>query len=244
MTVSYINLIKAQQKPHALLTCSARDFASADDIIAAAKAVRGRLMGKLARPALRVQRIAPLTVPAPLEDLVIPELPSGVPLNLLTPCSWKFLVALAARRNGADIASVMNNARSPAHGHAKHDAMALVYQHTQASSPATGRLFGHDHSVVIHAMRKLGRSGKLVELLPTASAAARPKRSPERSEKSLAAQALIRQGYADGLTGLQIAEMTGLSVTSVYVRAHKMGLKHPNQITRQQIAKRVEEAAQ
>lgn len=236
MTVSYINLIKAQQKPHSPLACPDRPFASAGEIIAAGKAVRARLMGNQARPALRVERSAPPTVPVPIEDVAIPELPSGVPLNLLTPCSWKFLVALAALRNGTDTASVMGDARTTDGGQAKHDAMALVYQHTQSSLPATGRLFSRDHSIVLYAMRKLGRAGKLVEQMPTAAAAARPKRRPKKTTKSIEAQAMIRRGYEEGLTGLEIAERTGLSVSSVYVRAHKMGLGHSKPKTRLEAA--------
>jgi len=184
----------------------------------------------------------PAKLPAPPEKMIVPTQAIGVPLNLLTPCSWKFLVELAAIRNGTDTASIMDEVRLTADAHAKHDAMALVFQHTQASLPAVGRLFRRDHSTVIYAMRKLGRSGKLVELLPATTAAARPKRSPVRSEKFLKAQAIIRQGYEDGLTCLEIATITGMTVGSVYIRAHKMGLKHPSQAHRRQIAKRMEAA--
>src|SRR5690606_25185830 len=59
---------------------------------------------------------------------------------------------------------------------ARHEAIAAVYQHTQASMPAVGRFFDRDHTTVLAALRKMGAETKLVEMTPRTRAARRPQK--------------------------------------------------------------------
>lgn len=127
--------------------------------------VRARLMGlprRIVRPRLAVAQ--PALLPEP--SVEAPPKPRGAPLNMLAPCSWKFLRELAALRHGVGSRDIMSHSRARAIVAARYEAMALVYQHTQASLPQVGRLFGRDHTTVFHALRKMSRHGKLVDILP------------------------------------------------------------------------------
>ena len=111
---------------------------------------------------------------------VVTETPAQVhyaPLNMLAPCSWLFLLKLASVRNEIPEEAILSPGRSYPVVQARYDAMALVYRHTQASMPGVGRLFGRDHTTVVHALHKTGSTDKLVEILPHVDAARRTKRS-------------------------------------------------------------------
>lgn len=173
MTVSYINLIKAQQKPHAMLTCSDRDFASADDIVAAGKAVRDRLMGNRVLPVLRVQRIPP-------KPLAVAPKPSirvlgRAPLNMMAPCSAKFIIRMVSLRHGVTIKTIVGSSRVTKVVAARTEAMCLIYQHTQMSTPAIGRFMNRDHTTVLHALDKSGVLGRKVDPLARIEVRRRPK---------------------------------------------------------------------
>lgn len=92
-----------------------------------------------------------------------PETPT--PLNMLTPCSWRFLVAYAAAKHGFSVEEILGTSKPSPLALARHDAMALVFQHTQLSLPGVGRAFKRDHTTVIYALHKLGKTGKLVDLV-------------------------------------------------------------------------------
>lgn len=123
--------------------------------------VRARLAAKPHR-APRGLPMVFMVQPKPLPVLPI-EPVEAVPLNMLAPCSWRFLVAVAALRGGVEVSDIMGRRKQPVFVRARYDAMALTYEHTQNSFPQVGWLFGRDHSTVIYGMHALGRSKKLVD---------------------------------------------------------------------------------
>jgi chromosomal replication initiator protein len=85
---------------------------------------------------------------APIEE-VIPT-----PINFLSMPSWRFIVRYAALRHGVDDKDILGSSRVPKVSHARQEAMALVRSHTRNTSlPAVGRLFGRDHTTVLHSIR-------------------------------------------------------------------------------------------
>lgn len=228
MTVSYMPLIRAQQKAHGPKVVD-RHFSSSVDILAAGRAARQRLMGRhvQAEPYLPPEPEPEVFEPAiQVVAPAAPEVPEptvGVPLDMLLPCSWKFLLALAALRNDVTAEAIVGLARQPHVIRARHDAMALIYQHTQNSSPMVGRFVGRDHSSVLHALKKLGRKKKLVDLVVTEPVAVRNKGGRPRDGKADA----IREAYQQGIPVPEISLRLGISVQSIRSRAHHMGLKHP-----------------
>lgn len=167
MTVSYLPLIKIQQRRHDL-PINDRQFTSRADLLAAGRAVRSRLMGS-ARQTRQEPVVTPSAVPVPFVQAQ-PELDEGLshfaPLNMLAPCSGKFLLALAACRHGVSHKDIVGlNRRRPIVA-ARTDAICLLYQHTQWSIPQVGRFVGRDHTTVLHALQKANVTRKQVELQP------------------------------------------------------------------------------
>lgn len=89
--------------------------------------------------------------------------PYGAPLNMLSPCSPRFLIAYCALKHALPIREVMGRGQTKAVVAARFEAMGLMYQHTQASLPKVGAMFGRDHTTVLASLRKIGRTRKLVE---------------------------------------------------------------------------------
>lgn len=160
-----------------------------------------RRLGLSVVAAVRPQRIAALpgavVLAAPkIEDAPPREAFEGcsAPLNMLAPCSMRFLVTYAALASGVSVADIFGTKRFKDITAARHRAIGLVYQHTQASLSATGRLFGRDHSTVLHALAKIEKRYKLVDLLPStyeANRAAGHARAVERARLAKARQAAI-----------------------------------------------------
>lgn len=229
MTVSYLPLIRAQQRPH-LPKIVDRHFSSSLDILEAGRAARERLMG---RPVVELPKPAPVPEPEPVVEVVepdipdLPELPVGVPLDMLLPCSWKFLLALAAVRNGVTPADIVGSSRKREILTGRQEAMALIYQHTAASTTGVGRLLDRDHTTVVHALQKRGVEGKLLEVPLPAQAQYRPKKGPERAARLKAVEKVIRRGYEEGTSCQEIADQAGVSKAYVTSTAYRLGLKHP-----------------
>jgi hypothetical protein len=158
---------------------------------------------------------------------------------MLAPCSWRFLLALAAVRGGVASREILGLRRVGPVARARFDAMSLVYRHTQQSMPGVGRLFDRDHTTVIHALQKTGSTKKLVELLPTSDAARRPKGSfpaivaavqptpipAPASKPANAVQRVVRAGYRGNKSKSEIAAEAGITQRSVLVIASRMGLR-------------------
>lgn len=143
--------------------------------------VRRRLYGPA--PVARVVSIpkVPKALPpakvaqGPVTDAHAEPFVPSPPINMLTPCSWRFLVALAARAGGVSPEEILGPSRRRPVAAARQVAIALVFQHTQNSLPGVGRLMGRDHTTVLYSLRRLNRNGKLVTLTEAANASTRIK---------------------------------------------------------------------
>jgi len=122
------------------------------------------------RPVFQYETRRDLTFTPPEKKEVEPltrKLPSAqkrLPLDMLAPCSWRFLLKLAAVRNGIPESYILGKSRKRTIAKARHDAIGLVYQHTQMSMPGVGKCFGRDHTTILNSLRQVGRTEKLVEL--------------------------------------------------------------------------------
>lgn len=119
--------------------------------------VRARLYGR--RPVVErpIPRSKPMLViqQKPLEPL--PEAETPVPLNMLAPCSWRFLVALAAAKHGQSVDDILSPARVLPVAQARHEAVYLIVLHTTYSIARVARLFGRDHTTALNSLRKFPR---------------------------------------------------------------------------------------
>jgi Bacterial dnaA protein helix-turn-helix len=214
---SFIPLLAVQQRPHSrIYAMPVREYDSAAEATAAGVAARGRL-----RAAPPRQLTGPATTmaiqPKPLEPLPIEA--KDAPLNMLGPCSWRFLVALAALRHGCEPATLISPVRTKMVVRARHEAFYLITLHTAYSIARIGRLFGRDHTTVLGALRKFPR---IVRPRLSLIAVAQPltNAAPERERA-------IARGYAAGTSCADIAKQIGLSASLVKVHAHRRGLRHP-----------------
>lgn len=166
MTVSYLPLIKVQQRRHGLPVHD-REFTSRLDLLAAGKAARARLMGTVLEPKQQphvpLQAVCMPVDQSEAEDDVIGH---SAPLNMLAPCSGKFLLALAACRHDVSQKDIIGRSHRRHIVAARTDAICLLYQHTQWSLPQVGRFIDRDHTTVLYALQKSGVTHKQVELQP------------------------------------------------------------------------------
>lgn len=178
MTVSYINLMKAQQKPHALLNFPADGMSTAEQMMEASKAAKARLMGKPQLPRRIVLNKTDSEPVAPKAEPVVPEvvIPHGVPLNMLAPPGWRFLLALACVRHRISSRAVLSPSRQVEIVAARHEAICLIFQHTQATLPQLGKQMRRDHTTILATLYKHNANRKLVDRAPATAGTARPKR--------------------------------------------------------------------
>lgn len=172
MTVSYINLMRVQQKPMMAMERHARTFASTAEILEAGRAVRARLMaGKVLVAAPPEPEAAPKEAKPRRERKVR----YGAPLDMLAPPSWRFLLKLACLRHRVLPKVILGPARTRGAVAARHYAICLIYQHTQCSLPQVGAHLGRDHTTVLYALEKHNANRKLVDQNPMLVAVWRPK---------------------------------------------------------------------
>lgn len=132
------------------------------------------------------KQIALQIVPAiPAPPVPEPESPSSVAdcVNMLTPGSWRFLLAVAALKYGVSIADILSVSRSRTIIPARQEAMALIFQHTQRSAAEVGRLLNRDHSTVLYALDKQGVTDRLGDATEKVGAAHRPRSSQRRPKQ-------------------------------------------------------------
>lgn len=199
--------------------------------------VRHRLLYGNARPRLLLSAAAPAIIDEPEAEEEIPpavDLKRRRALDMLQPASWRFLAQLASFQHGISLKEMTSPARSSEITAARNAAMALMYQHTQMSTPAIGKIFHRDHSTVVHSLQKLGKNTKLVERLSCAEAERRVAAivvvQPEkkyRNRQRLAALTRqgVRDGYREGVAVDAIAASLSLTRGSVKAIAHSMGLQ-------------------
>ncbi|KKB81031.1 hypothetical protein VW35_02360 [Devosia soli] len=151
---------------------------------------------------------------------------------MLRACSWRFLVEYAALAGGVDASDILGSNRTREVVDARHHALVLTYQHTQASLPAIGRLFGKDHSTVCYAMNKYNARGKLVDLFEGTRALLRPnsgRKLPLRVDDPhtprTALQKAVARAYKNGVPTRVLVEELGTTSNAVNVMAHRLGLR-------------------
>lgn len=96
----------------------------------------------------------------PAPRIVIPPAPPavsffGAPITLIRVSSFTTIIGLVALRHNISFADIMSTDRTPHIVVARHQAIVLVHSHCNVRSwKALGRMFGMDHSSIIHAVRK------------------------------------------------------------------------------------------
>jgi len=215
---SYIPLLAVQQRPHSLVyQMPVREHGSAAEATAASLAARARLRQPLPSLVLPRRVFLPSALPEP--EFVA----DGVPLNMLTVGSWKFLVALTALRHGLTPDDLTGRSRSYSICAARHEAIYMVALHTVYDTGRIGRLFsGRDHTTVLHSLGKFPpicreRISPYLALPPGEPI---PNLSAEERHR------IIEQGYADGLSCKAIGKAIGKSDATVKGHALKHRIRH------------------
>jgi hypothetical protein len=150
-------------------------------------------------------------------------IPSDAILNMLTPCSWKFLVAFASKRHGILVRDILGTTRNRKVVAARDEAIKLVYQHTQRSLPKTSEIFSRDHTTILHSLRKTDSTFKLVEA-PDAPPEHYGPKSRKRKFPSKIIEA-VKEGYEKGIPATEIAKTISTTPGSVYSAASRIGIK-------------------
>lgn len=155
--------------------------------------------------------------------------------NMLAQPSWRFIVSLVALKHSVMQREILGIGRTRRVVAARHEAMALVYRHTQASMPAVGRYFGKDHSSIHYALSKFGATVKLVDRpapppAPPATpyrpkAMVPPRDAKGKFRKATMLQRAVRRAYQNNVPPSVVAEEYGCNPLSVKVIAHHMGLR-------------------
>lgn len=156
--------------------------------------------------------------------------------NMLAPHSWRFIVSLMALKHGVMQREIMGKGRTRRVAAARHESVALIYRHTQASMPGVGRHFDMDHSTVHYALMKVfGSTAKLVErpappppppvTAPRGTALILPRGKDGKFRQSTALQKAIKRAYHNNVHRDVVVQEYGCSPKSVNVIAHHMGLR-------------------
>lgn len=215
---TYLPLLAVQQRSHSrIYPIPAREYASAELARAANDAARARLRGPiaLAAPKPPAPAAAPEAKPQPAM-----EVGDGVPLNMLLPCHWRFLVALAALRHGCTAEQVTGRAKPKPVAAARREAYYLVALHTVFSTARIGRMFGRDHTTILSALKNFP---PIVRPRVSALAATPAIQSPGLKARIR----IVQEGYAAGLPVSVIAEQIGMSRSTVKQDARRYGFRHP-----------------
>ncbi|HWU19363.1 MAG TPA: helix-turn-helix domain-containing protein [Devosia sp.] len=126
---------------------AAKSFSSAQEILDSGVSVRARLMNAPAPKPVALRPRAP-AIARPLPSAV-----DYAPLNMLTPCSWRFLVALSAQRHGQHVSDILSETRVRTVLPARHEAVYLIAKHTTHSLSHIGKLMGRDHTTIINSLK-------------------------------------------------------------------------------------------
>lgn len=215
---TYIPLLAVQQRPHSrVYQMPVREHGSAAEATAASSAARARLRQPL--PAMvALKRV--FTPPTPEPEIVS----DTAPLNMLTDCSWKFLVALVALRNGLTPDDVTGRSRKDLICAARHEAIYMVALHTVYDTGRIGRLFGgRDHTTILNSLSKFPQILREGILPYMALPLGEPVPNPSREERGR----IIEHGYANGWSCKDMARAIGQSESAVKGYALKHGLRHP-----------------
>jgi len=86
---------------------------------------------------------------------LIPGVPEAAQVPLVR------ILDLTARRFGVSLADIRGDSRERCHAVPRMIAMAAVYDHLCMSYPQVGRIFGRDHTTVMHARKRVDGSPPL-----------------------------------------------------------------------------------
>ncbi len=78
---------------------------------------------------------------------------SGAPLNMLEPCSLRFLLTLAALRHGQSVRDIRGPGRTRPVAAARHEAVWLMAFHTTHSLARIAMFLHRDHTTVHNSLR-------------------------------------------------------------------------------------------
>lgn len=218
---------------NAIATISYEDALKARYALARTRLNRGVIHRPIVLPPPALEAPAEKPKPAPKLTRRV-RFKQRVPLDMLRPCSWRFLLRLAALRHRIPEQAIVGQSRQQSIAAARHDAIGMVYQHTQLSMPAVGRFFGRDHTTVLNSLRKLGREGKLVDKRPqekaapapkAKAAAPKPKPVTQKERKRTALQNAVARAYNHNVMPSVLADEYGCNPESVKVIAHRLGLR-------------------
>lgn len=176
---------------------------------------RDRLNVPRQQPPKIVREHVPAVSDAPPRVALPP--PRGPVVDLLSPPSWRVLLALVALKHRRSPGELIGQDRSRPVVEARFDAIALIHAHIEMSLPALGKKFGgRDHTTILHALRKRG-----VQAEPNA-----PFWTPEKDAE-------VARLWALGWSLKRIGEAIGrrpdgqpCTVAMVYQRVCKLALPH------------------
>lgn len=159
--------------------------------------------------------------------------PGKAPLNMLAPCSWRFLLALAALRHGIHTQDILGLNRTKPVARARHEAAWLIAFHTTHSLARIGRYMQRDHTTIINSLKHFPPFERQVpNVIADAPALVRkpkPTRNapPKASEPKgpTALQKAVRRAYQHNVPANVLADEYGCNPGSVKVIAHRLGLK-------------------
>lgn len=156
-----------------------------------------------------------------------PIKPGKAPLNMMTLCSWRFLVALAAVKHRQSIADIMSHNRTQPVAKARHEAVYLIALHTTHSLARIARYLGRDHTTIINSLKHFPpfeRSRR--NLYGFAQALPRP--DVPGIPKGASRHQAIEVGYSKGISPSDIARAIGSTPGSVKATASVRRLSRPN----------------
>lgn len=90
-------------------------------------------------------------------DLPEPDPTPGhhtAPVNMIGLCSWRFLVAVSAEKNGCKAKDILGYSRVRNIAKARHEAVYLIAAHTNHSIAQIARLMNRDHTSTMASLRK------------------------------------------------------------------------------------------
>lgn len=169
MTVSYINLMRVQQKrryPFAAVTVEGLTVADILDRGKKAREALGTLPGRgivtaeIAPPEQQDEIVAVVAPEAPIAPLFIvvtqqslDEAEESAPIIDIP--SWKKIVREVSEKHGVSILDMLSTRRAQPFVAARYEAMYRLRHETTMSYPAIGRrLGGRDHTTVLHGVRQ------------------------------------------------------------------------------------------
>lgn len=124
----------------------------AEELMENYAAVKARLYGQPKRPVvIRAEPKKLIAWDVPEAD---PVTDHPAPLTMIGLCSWRFLVALAAEKNGCKGKDVLSYSRVRNIAKARHEAAYLIASHTNYSVAQIARMMGRDHTSTMSSLRK------------------------------------------------------------------------------------------